>query len=147
MLKRLGKKHDLCIGCASCEEVCAQSFFKETKKEKSSIHIRHVSDQAYSINVCNQCSVCIDICPVEALYRDKNGVVKIKKNICVGCFMCVGFCPEQAMRQHDAYIEPFKCIACGLCAKRCPTEAIFIEEVATETVEVTSMEETATARE
>ncbi|AOT68205.1 4Fe-4S binding protein [Geosporobacter ferrireducens] len=124
-MKRLEKNEAQCIACGRCEEVCSNAYFKQQNREKSCIQISQ--DQGESkINVCNQCGVCIDICPVEALYRDKNNVVRIKKDLCVGCFMCVGFCPEEAMRQHDDYIEPFKCIACGLCARECPTEAIFI---------------------
>ena len=88
------------------------------------------------IDVCTQCGVCIDICPVEVITRDKRGVVRIGKKDCVGCFMCVGFCPEDAMMMHDDYIEPFKCIACGLCAKKCPTGAIVVEDIEIETKEM-----------
>jgi len=125
-MKVLSKNEDLCIGCESCESICSNSFFKEKNKTKSSIRINKVNN---NITLCTQCGDCIDICPVEAIYRDKNGVVKIKKDICVGCFMCVGFCPENAMFMHNDYIEPFKCIACGLCVKECPTGAIFIEKI------------------
>ncbi|KXG73733.1 4Fe-4S binding protein [Thermotalea metallivorans] len=144
-MKRLGKREELCIGCNQCEEACSKTFFKESLKEKSCIQIGNNAKGGYAIQVCNQCGVCIDICPIEALYRDKNGVVRVKKDICVGCFMCVGFCPEEAMRQHDDYIEPFKCIACGLCAKNCPSGAIFIEDVPVGEIE--AFGETATAGE
>ncbi|MBB6216552.1 Fe-S-cluster-containing hydrogenase component 2 [Anaerosolibacter carboniphilus] len=144
-MKRLGKKEELCIGCNKCEEICSSVYFKESLKEKSSIYINMKSQGGYGINICNQCGECIEICQVEALYRDKNRVVRIKKQDCVGCFMCVGFCPEEAMRQHDDFIEPFKCVACGLCAKNCPTGAIFIENV--DELEIEAMGETATAGE
>ncbi|SHJ53715.1 Fe-S-cluster-containing dehydrogenase component [Geosporobacter subterraneus DSM 17957] len=124
-MKLLEKNEAKCIACGRCEEICANAYFKQENREKSCIQISEKQGEN-KINVCNQCGVCIDICPVEALYRDKNDVVRVKKDICVGCFMCVGFCPEEAMRQHDDYIEPFKCIACGLCVRECPTEAIFI---------------------
>lgn len=125
-MKHLAKKSSLCIECHLCEETCSTAYFKESNVEKSCIRIATKGEE--TINVCNQCGVCIDICPVLAIYRDTKGVVRIKKEQCVGCFMCVGFCPEEAMGQHDHYIEPFKCIACGLCAKKCPTGAIYIKE-------------------
>lgn len=130
-MKYLAKNDDVCIKCGECERVCAKAFFKTEDVHKSAIHI---TDDKQIIKVCNQCGVCIDICPSMAISRDRNGIVRIDKNQCVGCFMCVGFCPEEAMMYHDDYIEPFKCLACGLCSKKCPTGAIFIEEKAEEQV-------------
>ncbi|WDV44397.1 4Fe-4S binding protein [Clostridiaceae bacterium M8S5] len=126
-MKKLIINKDLCIGCHDCQEVCSKAFFKEKNLNKSSIKVTEIVDGANKINHCNQCGTCIDICPVQAIYRDKNGIVRINKKKCVGCFMCVGYCPEAAMMQHDDYLEPFKCIACGLCTKKCPTGALSIE--------------------
>ncbi len=126
-MKVLGKKPELCIACHSCETTCSRTWFKEANYAKSCISIS--KDTEKKITSCTQCGECIAVCPVEALTRDKNGVIRVNKKICVGCFMCVGFCPELAMGVHDDYIEPFKCVACGQCAKSCPREAIFIEEI------------------
>ncbi len=127
-MKKLKFNKELCVGCHKCEDVCSNAFFKEKDREKSSIKINEGEKVKYNAAICNQCGECIDVCPVEAIYRDKNGVVRIKKDICVGCFMCVGACPQGAMMYHVDLIEPFKCIACGLCAKECPTGALSIEE-------------------
>ena len=124
-MKLLAKNESLCTGCGECEQVCSNTYFKETNKEKSAIQI---NDQ--KITVCTQCGECIEVCSVGAISRDKKGVVRINKKLCVGCFMCVGFCPEQAMMMHGDLLEPFKCIACGKCAKICPTQAIYISEEA-----------------
>ncbi len=139
-MKVLTKREGLCIACELCEEVCSQTYFKERDREKSCIKIE--SGEVNKISVCSQCGVCIDICPVEAITRDKKGVVRINKKDCVGCFMCVGFCPEYAMMQHDDYIEPFKCIVCGLCVKQCPVEALKVENI-----QVKAKEQAAAARE
>ncbi len=127
-MKVLSKKPELCIQCHACESTCSSTWFKEDNALKSCIRISGNEKGDAVITSCTQCGECIDICPVEAITRDKNGIVRINKSICVGCFMCVGYCPELAMFMHDEYIEPFKCIACGQCAKNCPTGAIFIEQ-------------------
>lgn len=124
-MKLLEKNPSLCTGCRECEKACSKLWFKEEDREKSCIRIEKDPNK---ITVCNQCGECISICPVEALSRDKNGVVRIDKKKCVGCFMCVGFCSACAMFMNDKYIEPFKCTACGQCAKVCSTKAIYLSD-------------------
>ncbi len=126
-MKKLVKNEELCTACGICEQVCSKTYFKEENREKSAIRIEKV-DSNLKIIACNQCGECIDLCPADALYRDKTGVVRLKKDLCVGCFSCVGFCPEAAMFYYGEYTEPFKCIACGICVKECPTDAISIEK-------------------
>lgn len=126
-MKVLKRKPELCIACHTCEATCSKTWFKEDNAEKACIRIKE-KDTENVITSCTQCGECIDVCPVEAISRDKNGIVRIDKNKCVGCFICVGFCPELAMFMHDEYIEPFKCVACGQCAKKCPTNAIYLEQ-------------------
>lgn len=126
-MKILRKNPELCIACHACENVCSKLYFKEEDAEKACLRIKE-ADSKPEMTTCTQCGACIDICPVQAITRDKNGIVRINKKKCVGCFMCVGFCPEHAMFMHDDYIEPFKCISCGQCVKACPTNAIYINE-------------------
>ena len=127
-MKRLVVKPELCIGCRRCEEICSLTWRKENNAEKSAIRVKENGEQGYAIYVCNQCGLCINICQTQALSRDKNGIVMIKKADCVGCLACVGNCPHETMYYHDQLREPFKCIACGLCVKECPTQALVIEE-------------------
>jgi len=128
-MKFLQKDETLCIQCHACEDICAQTYFKSSDREKASIKIYDYTERGELINVCSQCGECIDICPELAIYRAKNGVVMIDKRKCVGCLMCAGFCPTFSMRIHSEFLEPFKCIACGLCSKQCPTKAIEVKSI------------------
>jgi Fe-S-cluster-containing dehydrogenase component len=126
-MKVLSYDPELCVGCHICEEVCSDTWFKVTDVEKSSIRILEEGENAdLSAVFCNQCGACIEVCPTEALYRDKKGIVRIRKKLCVGCLSCVGFCPYAAMFFHSDQTEPFKCIACGQCVKECPADALAI---------------------
>jgi Fe-S-cluster-containing hydrogenase component 2 len=113
---------ELCTACQTCEEVCSNTFFREVDAEKSKIRIRGNED-APRAEFCNQCGECIDVCPTKALYRDKRGIVRLRRELCVGCLGCVGFCP------YAVQLVPHKCIACGICARECPEEALDMVEV------------------
>jgi Fe-S-cluster-containing hydrogenase component 2 len=105
---------------------CSKAYFKKEDPELSRIRISDVSGMPV-MNVCNQCGACIEICPTQALARDKNGVVQLDKSKCTSCMMCVGYCPTASMFFNAAkQSQPFKCIACGLCAKACPVEALVL---------------------
>ena len=128
-MKILEKNESACIQCNACEAICSKTYFREEDRNKSRIIVNEDKSESrdWTINVCNQCGECIDVCNEEALYRNKQGVVMLDSKKCVGCYMCVGFCPTLSMHVHDDHHDPYKCIACGLCAKECPTEAIYIE--------------------
>ena len=117
-----------CDGCKACEEACSQVHFKTNEGgDKSAIRI--IKDgNSFKMHVCDQRGLCIDMCPVGALTRKKNGTVWLDKNTCIGCQACVGFCPIGAMRKSEARIEPFKCISCGACVRACPNGALELVE-------------------
>jgi anaerobic carbon-monoxide dehydrogenase iron sulfur subunit len=130
-MKVLATRPERCTGCGACELECSRTWFKVDDREKSRIRIMPPAGESrhYRIVVCDQNGACIDVCPVHALSRAKNGVVQLNKKLCVGCLACVGFCPNLAMFFHADYVEPFKCVACGKCVEVCPEEALYIANV------------------
>jgi Fe-S-cluster-containing hydrogenase component 2 len=128
-MKVLVTQPELCIGCTLCEDICSNAWYKEINRARSSIRITSLGDAEYKLAVCTQCGECIDVCPTQALSRNKQGVVRVNKRLCIGCLSCVGFCPILTMYYYEGDPVPFKCIACGLCAKDCPTGCLSIEDL------------------
>jgi len=118
-----------CEGDKACERACSKIHFKSDEGgDKSAIRI--IKDEnPYKMHVCDQRGLCLDMCPVGALTRKKNGIVILDKETCIGCQACVGFCPIGAMRKSEARIEPFKCISCGACVRACPNGALELVDV------------------
>ncbi len=129
-MKVLAARPELCTVCRVCESVCAETFFKDSSRELSTIRVNFPDPQAeVSIEFCSQCGECIHVCPPQALYRSKNGIVRLRKEDCVGCMACVAFCPTLTLYVREGDPLPFKCIACGKCAKVCPTDALYMVDV------------------
>lgn len=124
-------KAEVCNGCGACMTTCSRVLYKVEDPAKSAIRIKEKADNpgSYEISVCNHCGECISVCNIEALYRAKNGAVRLDAKKCAGCYMCVGFCTHGAMFVHPQINEPIKCIACGACARVCPTGAIYMDNV------------------
>ena len=112
-----------CKGIRACEKACAKALHKSEDASLSAIRVSG-SDGARSFTMCNQCGDCIAVCPTRALYRNKAGIVLVKKSLCVSCFVCVGFCPTGAMSWHPDVDTPIKCISCGKCVKACPEHVL-----------------------
>jgi len=49
---------------------------------------------------CHQCrqSPCTKVCPVQATWQEKDGLVVVDYNWCIGCRYCMAACPYDARR-------------------------------------------------
>jgi len=77
-MKILTHKQELCTGCQECELACSRAYFKTDDRNYSAIRIIE-NNKTYHANMCTQCGECIDMCTANAIYRDRNGVVRIDK--------------------------------------------------------------------
>lgn len=129
-----------CIGCHACTTACKSEH--EVPVGVNRTWVKQVEKgefpdtrRLFSVMRCNHCTdaPCVDICPTEALYFRKDGIVDFDKDRCIGCKSCMQACPYDAL-----YIDPETKTAakCNYCAHRidvglepacvnvCPEEAI-----------------------
>ncbi len=103
-----------CVGCYACVMICKQEHFlppgvtwgKLIMKETGTYP--NITKHVYPI-LCNHCAepACIKVCPTNATYQRKDGVVVVDADKCVGCRSCLIVCPYQIRTYISAEKEYF----------------------------------------
>jgi carbon-monoxide dehydrogenase iron sulfur subunit len=127
-MKRIIIHPEKCTGCRLCESICA--LYNEKMNDLSRSRIRIIKKHSLGLStpiVCFQCKKppCSKVCPVNAIGKDSNGVVKIDDDQCIGCEACVSGCPFGVMMAMPEKV--LKCELCDgnpQCVKYCATGAI-----------------------
>jgi len=71
-------------------------------------------------------------CPVNAIQKNKQGLVEIVEPECTGCGTCIDACPAGAIKLHPELGKALKCDLCGgnpNCVAYCPNNAIDYRDV------------------
>lgn len=86
---------------------------------------------------CRRCeeAPCIAVCPVDALEKDTEGVVRRSVNLCVACKSCIMACPFGTMMNSFFEVRKSVCDYCVmnghpvklLCIETCPERAVTLE--------------------
>lgn len=110
----------VCVGCRRCAKAChdennhdrasGNSYIRVLEMSKGSMDMEHgnadynhpvpQSDKFYMPVQCQQCDnpPCVDVCPVEATWKEEDGIVVVDYNWCIGCRYCEAACPYHARR-------------------------------------------------
>lgn len=110
----------ICIGCRKCAEACHQENNHDRKTHNSYIRVLEMEQGSMDMErgnatydhpvpapgkfympvQCQQCEnpPCVDVCPVEATWQEKDGIVVVDYNWCIGCRYCEAACPYHARR-------------------------------------------------
>jgi len=147
-----------CIGCGSCVRACKaendvpDNFFRTwieryvLSGERSHVDSPngglegfpplevdfHATKSFFVPKMCNHCkeTPCIQVCPVGASYRTKDGAVLVDGERCIGCGYCVQACPYGSRFLDPRTHTATKCTWCyhrvtkGMrpaCVEACPT--------------------------
>jgi Fe-S-cluster-containing dehydrogenase component len=114
-----------CVGCRKCAHACLKennqsresgndlemSYIRVLELHKGAINLETANpyydpasvpqpDKFYMPVQCHQCreSPCTKVCPVQATWRERDGIVVVDYNWCIGCRYCMAACPYDARR-------------------------------------------------
>ena len=116
-----------CSACYSCEVACSETFYKRYDRDLSCIRIGGDS-AAVTVRICDQCGLCIGVCPVMAVSVNARGIVVIDGKRCTGCMACADICVRGVICRDWGKGYATKCVACGKCADACPEQILEIRE-------------------
>ena len=110
----------VCIGCRKCAEACHHennhdrhtnnSYIRVLEMEQGSMDMERgnatydhpvpAPGKFYLPVQCQQCDnpPCTKVCPVQATWKEPDGVVVVDYNWCIGCRYCEAACPYHARR-------------------------------------------------
>ena len=122
-----------CRTCSGCVVECSY------KHHPGNNGMMPLLEKAAFNFTCRRCeeAPCIEVCPVDALEKDDDGVVIRSVNLCVACKSCIMACPFGTMMNSFFEVRKSGCDYCGmnghqvklLCIETCPESAVTLEEI------------------
>jgi Fe-S-cluster-containing dehydrogenase component/formate-dependent nitrite reductase membrane component NrfD len=117
-----------CIGCHACTIACKaehqipigvnRCWVKTVEKG-----VFPATRRLFFPVLCNQCddAPCARICPTNALFKRRDGIVDLQGDACIGCRACMVACPYDQL-----FIDPNTRTAekCNFCANRVENELL-----------------------
>ncbi|UOF89044.1 4Fe-4S dicluster domain-containing protein [Fodinisporobacter ferrooxydans] len=131
---------DSCSGCHACQVACKAEHRAPLGQFRTRVQVvEHgqfpAVNRRFVPTLCQHCedAPCIPACPVEAIERMEDGIVRIQEEICIGSGDCVSACPYGAIYFDDQDGQAHKCDFCQdrladgddpACVATCPTDAL-----------------------
>ena len=117
-----------CIGCHACTIACKAEH--EIPVGVNRCWVKTVEKGTFPDTrrfflpvLCNQCdeAPCVSICPTNALFKRRDGIVDLHGDSCIGCRACMVACPYDQL-----FIDPNTHTAekCNFCANRVENELL-----------------------
>jgi len=120
----------------SCDTTPPEGFFSIPPNINGLKSIRELAIFRFTCRRCED-APCIQVCPVEALEKDAEGVIKRHINLCVSCKSCVTICPFGTMmtdffdhhRKKDLYFDLSNEHEVNEFIKACPDGAVSLVDM------------------
>jgi Fe-S-cluster-containing dehydrogenase component/formate-dependent nitrite reductase membrane component NrfD len=117
-----------CIGCHACTIACKAEH--QIPVGVNRCWVKTVEEGTFPATrrlffpvLCNQCddAPCVTICPTNALFKRRDGIVDLHGDACIGCRACMVACPYDQL-----FIDPNTHTAekCNFCANRVENELL-----------------------
>ena len=113
---------DRCIACNGCVAACNdvhEAAWVGNRRRIVTLDAGEPGERSISV-ACMHCAnaACIVVCPVDAIERTADGVVRVDKDRCIGCGYCAHACPFGAPQfaTHGAHGRRSKMDKCTACA-------------------------------
>jgi len=110
----------VCIGCRRCAEACHLENNHDRATNNSYIRVLEMEQGSFDMEKgtatydhpvpapgkyylpiqCQQCDSppCVAVCPVQATWKERDGIVVVDYDWCIGCRYCEAACPYHARR-------------------------------------------------
>ena len=127
-----------CIGCHACTIACKAEH--QIPVGVNRCWVKTVEKGTFPDTrrfffpvLCNQCveAPCVRICPTNALFKRRDGIVDLNGSACIGCRDCMEACPYDQLLIDPNTHTAEKCNFCAnrvenkllpACVSVCPTE-------------------------
>ena len=118
-----------CSGCRACLLACSLHLFEESNPKMAALTVipHFPAPGNYEVRTCTECGICAEVCPVDAVHRNDDGVYYIDSQECSYCGVCVVACPEQVICVHLDASAPYKCDQCGECIPFCGMDVLSMQ--------------------
>ena len=144
-----------CIGCHACTVACKQEHDLPIGVNRT--WVKYIEKgtfpntrRVFSVQRCNHCAdaPCVEICPVTALWKRKDGIVDFDGDRCIGCKACMQACPYDAIYLNPDTNTAAKCNYCAHrvavelqppCVTVCPEHAIIAGDMEDSETEIAQM--------
>ena len=136
---------DRCMGCLTCEVVCAVAHSRSGALSAAMVAGETLSPRNRVVQVaatrfptqCRQCedAPCVRVCPTGATYQTAT-YTAVNQKLCIACKLCMMVCPFGAIHISSVQVNSRSkpaAVKCDLCVDRadgpacvaaCPTHAI-----------------------
>ena len=144
-----------CIGCHACTVACKQEHDLPIGVNRTWVKYIEKGEfpntrRVFSVQRCNHCAdaPCVEICPVTALWKRKDGIVDFDGQRCIGCKACMQACPYDAIYLNPNTNTAAKCNYCAHrvevelqppCVTVCPEHAIIAGDMEDSETEISQM--------